>query len=172
MTKKKRYFKLNERITAKKVRVIASDGTQIGVMPIDKALKKAKEEGLDLVEVAPKASPPVAKIVNFREFLNNYLDKVRGSKSRSAQNLKEVRLKPYVDEHDLNIKLEKIKDFLTQKQKVKVTINFFGRAITHKELGDKLMTEIADQLQQLARVESGPTLKGRRLILFLAPKSK
>lgn len=172
MAKKKKYFRINERITAKKVRVITKDGTQIGVMPIDKALKKAREESLDLVEVAPQTNPPVAKIVDFREFLNQYLDKVRGHRSKSGQDLKEIRFKPYVDEHDLNFKLEKIKDFLAQEQKVKLTINFWGRSIIHREIGDKLMSQIVDQLQPLAKVEYGPTFKGKQLTLLLAPKRK
>lgn len=132
-------------------------------MAIEEARKKAKELGLDLVEVAPLAKPPVTRLVRFQEFLAKQLKKTRGGSKRTNQSLKEIRLKPFVDDHDLEIKLERIKEFLALGYRVQVTIVFFGRIITRKNLGEILMQKIISQLENSARLESGPSFKGHRL---------
>lgn len=153
------------------MRVIDEDGSQLGVMPLEEARHKAREKRLDLVEVAPSTRPPVIKITDFRSFLAKYLKQAKGGRKRSGQHYKQIRLKPFVDEHDLETKLERMGEFLSQGHKVKVTVYFYGRTITHKHLGEELMEKIMSRFQDQAKLELGPILKGKRLIaVFMSKK--
>ena len=138
---KRRYYRINHYIKVPKVRVVGREGKHLGVMSISQALTEAKEAGLDLVEVAPKADPPVCKILNFRTFIYEKRakrQKERRGKKRGGGGVKEIRLRPFVSEHDLNVRLERIKEFLDEKNNVRITVLFRGREMRHKEFGIKL----------------------------------
>lgn len=169
--KKKKFYRINEYIQAKEVRVIDEDGKQIGVMFPEKALSEARNRDLDLVEIAPKANPPVCKIIDFKKF--RYLE----SKKQSAQkvkkrDIKKIRLNLFIAENDLNIRLEKAKSFLKARNQVKVSILFRGREIAKKELGYKLVSLITEKLSDYGQVSQEPKLIGRQLVMILIPYEK
>lgn len=170
--RKKRYYRLNHYIQAPTVRVIDKQGKQLGIMPLAKALAEAKKTDLDLVEVAPEANPPVCKILKFRNFLYEKrlgLQK-RGKSKKSGGELKEIRLKPFVSDHDLCTKLERIKEFLAGKDNVRITILFRGREAQYKEFGTQLIEKVINQLGEKAKVLVPPKFKGRLLVTTLGPK--
>jgi translation initiation factor IF-3 len=149
--------------------VIASDGTQLGVLPTDEALERARELGLDLVEVAPNDSPPVCRIMDFGKF--KYQQKKKQHKTHVHQTkLKEIRLRPKTGEHDIDFKVNQAKNFLAHKDKVVVSVVFRGREMAHVDEGQRVMQAIVAQLEEVAKVESGPQQMGRRLVCTLAPR--
>ncbi|SHG06116.1 bacterial translation initiation factor 3 (bIF-3) [Desulfacinum infernum DSM 9756] len=163
---------MNERIRAREVRVIGSDGTQLGIMPLQQALEAAREEGLDLVEVAPNADPPVCKIMDYGKF--KYLQSKRSQEAKKKQTViqvKEVKVRPKTDDHDIQTKLRHIRRFLAQKDKAKVTVIFRGREIAFKERGAMVLQKILDELQDEAVVEMPPKMEGRNMVMILAPKA-
>jgi len=163
---------VNERIRAREVRVIGSDGTQLGIMPLQQALEAAREEGLDLVEVAPNADPPVCKIMDYGKF--KYLQSKRSQEAKKKQTViqvKEVKVRPKTDDHDIQTKLRHIRRFLAQKDKAKVTVIFRGREIAFKERGAMVLQKILDELQDEAVVEMPPKMEGRNMVMILAPKA-
>ncbi|WP_084058899.1 translation initiation factor IF-3 [Desulfacinum hydrothermale] len=169
---KKQQGNINERIRAREVRVVGSDGTQLGIMPLQQALEAAREEGLDLVEVAPNADPPVCKIMDYGKF--KYLQSKRSQEAKKKQTViqvKEVKVRPKTDEHDIQTKLRHIRRFLAQKDKAKVTVIFRGREIAFKERGAMVLQRILDELQDEAVVELPPKMEGRNMIMILAPKA-
>ncbi|SMC27592.1 bacterial translation initiation factor 3 (bIF-3) [Desulfacinum hydrothermale DSM 13146] len=154
------------------MRVVGSDGTQLGIMPLQQALEAAREEGLDLVEVAPNADPPVCKIMDYGKF--KYLQSKRSQEAKKKQTViqvKEVKVRPKTDEHDIQTKLRHIRRFLAQKDKAKVTVIFRGREIAFKERGAMVLQRILDELQDEAVVELPPKMEGRNMIMILAPKA-
>ncbi len=162
---------MNERIRAREVRVIGPDGTQLGIMPIQDALNAAREEGLDLVEVAPNADPPVCKIMDYGKF--KYLQSKRSQEAKKKQTViqvKEIKVRPKTDEHDIQTKLRHIRRFLAQKDKAKVTVIFRGREIAFKERGAMVLQRILDELKDEAVVEMPPKMEGRNMVMILAPK--
>jgi len=164
---------LNREIRAPKVRVIGSTGEQMGVMNARDALKLAEDEGLDLVEIAPNAVPPVCKIVDYGKFRYDQTKREKESKKASHQiKVKEVKLKPNIDEHDLQTKLKHAKDFLEKGNKVKFTCMFRGREMAHTSIGQRLMQKVVEELQEVAMVESPVSLFGRFLTVVLAPQKK
>lgn len=162
---------VNERIRAHEVRVIGKDGQQLGVLPIKKALELAALDQLDLVEVAPNAEPPVCKIMDYGKF--KYQQSKRTQEAKKKQTViqvKEVKVRPKTDEHDLQTKIKNIRRFLGQKDKAKVTILFRGREIAYADQGVKVLERIKEELKEEAVVEQSPKMEGRNLVMILAPK--
>lgn len=162
---------MNQGIRAREVRVIDSDGAQVGIMLLRDALRLAEEKGLDLVEVAPQAKPAVCRIMDFGRY--KYEQSKRDKEARKKQHvvtLKEVKLRPGIEEHDFETKAKNAIRFLKDGDKVKVTLMFRGREIVHPHLGQQLLAKLAEQVQDLAVVERVPKLEGRNMIMILAPK--
>jgi translation initiation factor IF-3 len=155
------------------VRVINADGEQLGILPVAEALRLAEEAGLDLVEVSPKAVPPVCRIMDFGKY--KYLQKKKAAEANrnaTKSQLKEVKLRPKTDEHDFNFKLDHIKRFLQEGHKAKVTIMFRGREIVHQEIGKAHLDKMAKAVTEagIGVVESVARLEGRNMTMILAPK--
>jgi translation initiation factor IF-3 len=154
------------------VRVIGREGQQLGILPVKKALELAAQEQLDLVEVAPNADPPVCKIMDYGKF--KYQQSKRTQEAKKKQTViqvKEVKIRPKTDEHDLQVKIRHIKRFLGQKDKAKVTILFRGREIAYADQGTKVLDRIREELNDEAVVEQLPKMEGRNMVMILAPKS-
>lgn len=149
--------------------MIASDGTQIGIVTIKEALLGAQEESLDLVEVAPNADPPVCRIMDYGKLRYQSAKKTKGK--TKSQHLKEVKLRPLTAEHDVGVKVRNIRRFLTNGDKVKVSMIFRGRERFHTELGLNLLNEVIKQIEDIGTVESAPKMQGRDLSMFVVPKS-
>ncbi len=163
---------VNEKIRALEVRVIGHDGQQLGILPIRKALELAAQEQLDLVEVAPNAEPPVCKIMDYGKFKYQQSKRVQEArKKQTVIQVKEVKIRPKTDEHDLQVKIRHIKRFLAQKDKAKVTILFRGREIAYSNQGMKILERIREELKEEVVVEQQPKMEGRNMIMILAPKS-
>ncbi len=162
---------VNDGIRAREVRLIGADGDQLGVKSRDEALKLADDADLDLVLVAPKAKPPVAKILDYGKYRFEQQKKDRESrKKQKIVNVKEVRLSPVIDVNDFNTKLKNARKFLAKGEKVRVSIRFKGRAITHKDIGRKVLDRMAEETADVASVEQKPKMDGRSMFLMLAPK--
>ncbi|WP_125767063.1 translation initiation factor IF-3 [Lapidilactobacillus wuchangensis] len=163
---------INDSIRAREVRLIAGDGEQLGVKSRIDALKLAEQSNMDLVLVSPNAKPPVAKIMDYGKYRFELQKKDREArKKQKIVNVKEVRLSPGIGENDFNTKLNNARKFLGKGDKVKVSIRFKGRAITHKEVGRKVLEQLAEQTGDIANVESHPRMDGRSMFLMLAPKA-
>ena len=168
-----RDYRVNERIRVPEVRMVAEDGSQLGVMTTQDAMKLADEQGLDLVEVAPQAVPPVCRIMDYGKFRYEATRKERDArkarKSKATQELREVRMKTRIGQHDLSAKTRLVKRLLGQGAKVKVSVMFRGREIDHPELGMGLLKNVADVLVDDALLERPPKFEGRFLAMTLAP---
>lgn len=154
----------------REVRVVGADGSQLGILPINDALSLAIQEDLDLVEVAPNAAPPVCRLMDYGKY--QYEKQKRERESRKAQKqieIKEVRLRPKTDEHDIQVVLSKIRKFTKEGAKVRVRIRFRGREIYHPEVARVLMQRVANDVKEIATVESMPALDGRSMIMLLTP---
>ena len=154
--------------------MIAADGKQLGVMPPQQALKLAEEEGLDLVEVAPQARPPVCRIMDYGKFKYQQRKKAqetRKKRSYSVVTLKEIKLRPRTDEHDLFFKIRNLKKFLANRNKIKISLQFRGREMAHMELGRKMMARIAEEIKDLGVIEQEPKMMGRFMTMVVAPKT-
>lgn len=151
------------------MRVIGPNSEQIGVLPIGDAIKRAEEAGLDLVEVAPTASPPVCRIIDYGKYRYEQAKKQHGAKQKSAQ-LKEVKLRPFTDTHDLEFKTRHARDFLAEGHKVKITVMFRGREMAHQDAGRTVLGKVIEQLGAAAQVEQQPRMEGRNMSILLAPK--
>lgn len=166
-------MKVNRDIRAPKVRLIGKDGSQIGIVSLRDAMMQAEQSGLDLVEISPNASPPVCKIIDYGKYRYQLTKKERESKKAQHQaKLKEIKVKPNIDEHDLQVKIRRTKEFLEKGDKVRVTCMFRGREMAHPELGAKIAERFVEDLQGVAQVEAPAKLMGRNLSLVLAPVSK
>ncbi len=153
------------------MRVIAADGSQLGIMEVDAALASAVEQGLDLVEVAPMARPPVVRIMDYGKFKFEAAKQARlAKKKQHVIHLKEVKYRPGIDDHDFETKTRNARRFIGEGNKVKVTLMFRGRQITHPELGRAVVDRVATELADIAKVESAPLMEGRSLTMILAPK--
>lgn len=161
--------RINEAIRITPIRVIAEDGEQLGVIPTEDALTRAKEAGLDLVEVAPTERPPVCRIMDYGKF--KYQQKKRHTKGHTHQSQnKEVRLRPKIGEHDLMTKVNRARGFLEKKDKVVFSVIFRGRENAHTDEGFKLINRVVKELDEIAKLEQGPSMQGRRIIATLAPR--
>ena len=164
-------MRINEEIRAREVRVITADGEQLGIMSGRAAQQLAVERHLDLVEIAPTAKPPVCKIMDYGKF--RYEQQKRAKEARKKQktfDIKEVTLRPGIEDHDFNVKYKNAVRFLEDGDKVKVTIMFRGRELSHPELGEVLLNKMAEQLKEIAVVERVPKLEGKNMIMIVAPK--
>ncbi len=158
-------------IRVREVRVITSEGEQLGVMQTRDAIRKAEELGLDLVEVAPSANPPVCRIMDFGKYKYEMSKKAHDSrKHQTVISIKEIKLRPRTDEHDINFKLNNIKRFLADGDKVKVSIMFRGREMAHQEQGRALLERLVKDLEKEAVIEQQPRMEGRNMFLMLGPK--
>ncbi len=151
------------------MRVIGPDSEQLGILQIKDALQRAQEAGLDLVEVAPTSTPPVCRIIDYGKYRYELAKKQHGAKQKSAQ-LKEVKLRPFTDTHDLDFKMRHAKAFLAEGHKVKVTVMFRGREMAHQDAGRTILTRVIEQLGPSAHVEQQPRMEGRNMNILLAPK--
>jgi len=165
-------LRVNEQIRAREVRLIREDGDQ-GIMSVSQALEMARDAGLDLVEVSPNAVPPVVKILDFGKFRFENEKKLRDSKKKQKLlKLKEIRMQPKIDDHDLDFKSKHIKEFLTEGNKVKVTIRFRGRELAHTELGFDVMKDVLSRIEGEYAMEKPPAMEGRFMSMVLSPKGK
>lgn len=166
-------MRINKEIRALKVRVIGADGKQIGVITPFEAIKIAESEGLDLVEISPNAEPPVCKIIDYGKYRYQQTKKEKESKKAQHQiKVKEIKLKPNIDQHDLDIKLKHAKEFIEKGCKVKVTCTFRGREMMFASKGKEVVDYLIENLKEIATVESDPKMLGRSMIAILAPGSK
>jgi translation initiation factor IF-3 len=162
---------INQEIRARQVRAIDPEGTQLGVIPIEQALAAAAEFGLDLVEVSPNADPPVCKIMDYGRYRYEQTKKKHDAKKKQASfKVKEIKVRPKTGQHDLEVKIGRIKEFLTKKDKVKVTVMFRGREIALTQMGMDLLKKIAAAAEDIAMVEHAPRFDNRTLFMVLTPK--
>ncbi|QJT11341.1 translation initiation factor IF-3 [Oceanidesulfovibrio marinus] len=163
----------NNQIRARQLRVIDADGNQLGVLPKDDALRVARDQGLDLVEVAPNADPPVCRIMDYGKYKYQQQKKQQEARKRqSVIQIKEIKVRPKTDEHDYQTKLKHVRRFLENGDRVKVTVFFRGREIVHKDRGLIILQRMAEDTEDLAKVEQEPRAEGRTMSMFLAPVVK
>jgi translation initiation factor IF-3 len=166
-------LRINEQIRVREVRLIQEDGGQQGIMPTLEALQLARNMGLDLVEVAPQAAPPVVKILNYGKFKFENEKKVRDSRRKQKLlKLKEIRMQPKIDDHDLDFKSKHVKEFLAEGNKVKVTIRFRGREMAHTELGLDVLKDVLKRIEGDYVMDKAPSMEGRFMSMVLGPKPK
>jgi translation initiation factor IF-3 len=169
----KETLRINEEIRVREVRVTSSTGEQLGILSTQDALEMAEEQHLDLVEVAPKAKPPVCRIMDFGKY--RYEQQKRDKEAKKKQKVitvKEVKLRPNIEQHDFDVKLKNALRFLDEGNKVKVTIMFRGRELSHPELGRELLRKVAVELKDLVTIERDAKLEGKNMIMILAPKAQ
>ena len=162
---------LNEEIRDKELRLIGSEGEQLGIMSADEALKIAEEQGLDLVKISPQAVPPVCKLMDYGKY--KFEQGKREKEARKNQHvveIKEIRMSPGIDVGDFNVKLKNAQKFLTDGNRVKVSVRFRGREMAHTEIGKKLLDKFAEQCAEVSTVDKGAKLEGRNMSMFLSPK--
>ncbi len=163
---------LNEEIRDKEIRVIGADGEQLGIMAPAAALKLAEEKELDLVKIAPKATPPVCRIMDYGKFRFEQLKKEKEArKNQHVVEIKEVRMSPNIDTNDFNVKLKSAVKFLQGGNRVKVTVRFRGREMAHTSLGEELLVKFGEGCADVGTVEKAPKLDGRHMMMFLSPKT-
>lgn len=167
-------YRVNEKIRAREVRVVGEDGNQFGVMPIEQALKIAREQNLDLVEVAPNVNPPVCKIMDYGKFKYELTRKEKEAKKNQkvGTEVKEIKMRPNIEEHDYQVKLRKIREFLEKGYKVRLIILFKGRQLIYNEWGDKLLERILQDISDLGTAEKKGQQVGSSLITMLVPGKK
>lgn len=165
-------LEINEQIRDREVRLIDSNGDQLGIVPGKKAQQMAVEKKLDLVKIAPQAKPPVCKIMDYgkHKFEQSKREK-EAKKKQKVINIKEVRLSPNIEQHDIEVKSNKARKFLTKGDKVKVSIRFKGREMGYTRIGYDVMNKFADLLSEVGQIEKKPSLEGRNMTMFLAPKN-
>jgi translation initiation factor IF-3 len=162
---------INEEIRAKEVRLIGSEGDQLGIKPFREAMQIAQDAGLDLVNVAPTAKPPVCRIMDYGKFRYESQKKEKEArKNQKIVELKEIRLSATIDEHDFQTKLRNVVKFLNEGDKVKLTVRFRGREIAHASIGQKVLERMAAEVDEISVVERKAKLEGRSMILIIAPK--
>ena len=160
----------NERIRALDVQVISSSGSNLGTLPLKKAIEVAKEEGLDLIEISPNANPPVCKIMDIGKDKYDLQKKANNAKKKQKiVSLKELKLRPGTEIHDYNFKLKNAKKFLSKGDKVKFTVRFKGREMQHVQLGKDLMNRIIEDTKDIGKVETHPKFEGRQMIMIIQP---
>lgn len=168
-----RFYRINERIFASTLRVLDEEGKQIGILSKSEALEKSKSLGMDLVEIAPTATPPVARIIDFKKFLYQEEKKKREEKKKAkTSDTKEVRLGPFMNDHDLDVMVGRAKEFLSDNDKVRLVVRFTGRQMAHPEFGHKIISRAIDSLSEVSKVDKEPKFEGRQLIGMLSPERK
>jgi len=163
--------RVNKEIASIQVRLIDQEGENVGVVATAVALEQAVEAGLDLVEISPGADPPVAKILDYGRF--KYEDQKKKNEARKKQKIievKEIKMRPNIDQHDYDVKMRSINRFIGDGDKVKVTLRFRGREMVHQELGLKVLNRVREQIDEIAKVEQFPRMEGRQMIMIVAPR--
>lgn len=163
--------RINREINVRTVRLVDQNGQMVGIVQLREALTAAEEAGLDLVEVAPLADPPVCKILDFGKF--KYEAQKKANEARKKQKVievKEIKLRPNIDDNDYEVKMRSARRFVEEGDKVKVTMRFRGREMAHQDLGMNLLIRVRDELEEIAKVEQMPKLEGRQMVMILAPK--
>ena len=167
--KKGNQHRINEQIRVREVRIVGDDGSM--VVPTRQALDMARQQGVDLVEISPNANPPVCRIIDYSKFLYQQKKRAKEMKAKQVkQEVKEIRFGPQTDDHDYNFKLKHAKEFLTEGNKVRAYVFFRGRSILFKEQGEVLLLRFANDLEEYGKVEQMPSLEGKKMFLYLAPK--
>lgn len=158
-------------ISARSVRVISDDGSQLGVLPIQEAIELANDKGLDLVEVAPNADPPVCRVMDYGKYKYKASKKVHETRKKGkAAQLKEIKVRPNTDEHDLETKIRNIRKFLVKKDRVKITLMFKGRELTYKDSAIALLNRMAEEVKEEGTIYQEPKLEGRNMTILIVPK--
>lgn len=164
--------RINERIRSSSVRLISAEGEQLGILSVRDAIQVAKDDGLDLVEVAPNSDPPVCRVMDYGKFRYQAAKKVQEArkKSRGGQ-MKEIKLRPHTEDHDLGFKIRNLKKFLDKKHRVKITVFFRGREMAYMNAGEKLLKRVAEEISEVGTVEQPPTREARnRMTMVIIPK--
>jgi translation initiation factor IF-3 len=162
---------MNEDIRVPEVRLIDHTGQNVGVVATTDAMARATEAGLDLVEISPDASPPVAKILDYGKY--KYQEQKKAAEARKRQKvveMKEIKMRPSIDDHDYDVKMRAIRRFFDEGDKVKVTLRFRGRELSHQELGWQVLQRVKTDTEPIAKVESEPRMEGRQMVMVLAPR--
>ena len=162
---------MNDEIDVPKVRVIDAEGENHGVISLEDALEIAEEAGLDLVEVSPQVDPPVCKVLDYGKY--KYEQQKKANEARKKQKIievKEIKMRPGIDEHDYQVKMKNVRKFLDNGDKVKMTIRFRGREMAHQDLGLKVLTRVREELDELIKIEQMPKTEGRLMVMVIAPK--
>ncbi len=162
---------MNDEIDVPKVRVIDADGENHGVISLEDALEIAEEAGLDLVEVSPQVDPPVCKVLDYGKY--KYEQQKKANEARKKQKvieIKEIKMRPGIDEHDYQVKMRSVRKFLENGDKVKMTIRFRGREMAHQDLGMKVLDRVRDDLEEVIKIEQTPKTEGRMMVMVIAPK--
>jgi translation initiation factor IF-3 len=163
--------KFDDLIQAEKVRVIDENGENLGVMYTNEAIEQANELGLNLVEVSPGADPPVCKFLDVGKYRYEAQKKANAArKTQKTQQIKEIKMRPNIDDHDYDVKMRSVTKFLEEGDKVKMTLRFRGREMAHQELGMNLLNRVRDDTAEIAKIEAYPRLEGRQMLMVLAPK--
>ncbi len=173
IAQQEREARINGEITAKEVRLISGDGEQLGVVSLKEAMSMAEEQDVDLVEISPTAKPPVCKLMDFGKYKYEQSKKRDEAKKKQKQvQIKEIKFRPGTDDGDYNIKMRKVREFLAEGDKVKITLRFRGREMAHQQIGAQLLERVKADVAEDAQIESFPKLEGRQMVMMLAPKKK
>lgn len=162
---------MNDAINVPEVRLIDEAGENVGVVSVREAMRMAEDAGLDLVEISPHAAPPVAKILDYGKF--KYEAQKKANEARKKQktiDVKEIKMRPNIDDHDYQVKMRSIQRFIDEGDKVKVTMRFRGREMVHQDLGLAVLNRVRDELEEIAKVEAHPKVEGRQMIMVIAPR--
>jgi translation initiation factor IF-3 len=163
-------YRINDRIDVPRVRLVDEAGEMVGIVPLTQALTRAADVGLDLVEVSPNADPPVCKILDYGKFKYEAQKKANAArKKQRVIEVKEIKMRPGIDDNDYNIKMRKVHDFLTVGDKVKLTMRFRGRELAHQDIAMAILERVREQVKELAKVEQFPKMEGRQMIMVMAP---
>ncbi|MBU6268948.1 MAG: translation initiation factor IF-3 [Sphingomonadales bacterium] len=163
--------RFNDMINVPRVRVIDDEGENLGIMYTREAIEKAAEVGLDLVEVSPNADPPVCKFLDVGKFRYEAQKKANAArKSQKTQEIKEIKMRPNIDDHDYDVKMRAMHKFIGEGDKVKVTLRFRGRELSHQQLGMNLLKRVQEDIAEVAKVESWPRMEGRQMLMVVSPK--
>lgn len=168
--KSRKYYRLNFRISAPELRVVDEKGRQVGVFTREEALRRAKEKGVDLVEVAPNAKPPVCRLMDFKKFryLEAKKEKERKKKTKEVEQ-KELKLTPFMGDHDLRVRVKKARELLEDGHRLKIWVQFRGRQFTKKEYGYEILKKLAEEVGDISKLEQRPKMVGRKLVSLLVP---
>ncbi len=162
---------VNKKISAKSVRVVSENGEMLGVLEIEEALKLASDQGLDLVEISPKAKPPVCKIIDYGKYKYRIQKKqAEARKKQKTFEVKEVKLRPGIEDHDYGVKLKAIQRFLSEGDKVKITLRFKGREMAYHQRGMEVLKKLETAIESVAKIEQAPALEGKHMIMVVAPR--
>ncbi len=169
----KKFYRINERIYAQSLRVLDDEGKQVGILSKNEALEKARSVGLDLVEIAPLAKPPVAKLIDFKKFLYQEEKRKREEKRKTkSSDTKEVRLGPFMSDNDLNNMIKRCREFLTAGDKVKLVVKFRGREVTRSEFGRIVLNKLILAVEDISKVDREAKMEGRQMVAVLSPERK